>query len=120
MRFERLFSDVIGRYFSVTRSQSEVKAALWRLAGALAREEALYKLGEDELARIYPAVEYLASGNFGGDAYRGLTVAKLAGMCALSEYSFRELFKKYAGTTPKAYIDERRGAQVEALLYSQY
>lgn len=115
-RFERLFSDVIERYFNVMRSQSEVKAALYRLAGALAREEALTQLDEDELARIYPAIEYLAAGNFGGEAYRGLTVSKLARMCALSEFSFRELFKKYTGTTPKAYIDEHRIAQVEALL----
>jgi AraC-like DNA-binding protein len=115
-RYERMFSDIIDRYFNVMRSQSEVKAALYRLVGALTREEALSQLDEDEFARIYPAIEYLTSGNFAGEAYRGLTVSKLAKMCDLSEYTFRELFKKYTGTTPKAYIDEHRIAQVEALL----
>lgn len=114
--FERLFSSVIDKYFNVMRSTYEVKSALYRLAGALAREETLTRLDENALARIYPAVEYLAAGNFNDASYRGLTVSKLAKMCALSEYSFRELFKKYTGKTPKAYIDEHRIEQVEDLL----
>ena len=113
-RFERLFADVINRFFSVIPSPSEVKAALYRLLGALAREEASMRLTEWELARIAPAIERLGAGT--SERLGFYTVGELAKSCCMSEYAFRELFKKYAGVTPKAYLDERRIEQVEALL----
>ena len=112
VRFERLFGEVIDRYFSLIRSRSEVKAALHSLIGELAREEEATRLTEVELMRLSPAIERLADG--GKSLF--LTVAELARICCMSEYSFRELFKKYSGITPKAYIDERRIDQVEELL----
>ena len=107
--FERLFSELCTKYFGMMTPHAEVKAALHRILGALAREESSVNLTEAELARLSPALEYLAANS--GD----IRVAELAKQCCLSEYAFRELFKKYAGMPPKAYILNRRVGQVEAL-----
>lgn len=108
---ERLFRDVVDRYCALISSRSDVKAALHSLLGALAREEESNRLSDAERLRVAPALERLNA----GESSRPPTVAELARLCCMSEYAFRELFKKYAGITPKAYIDERRLRQVEEL-----
>nr|MBQ4317523.1 helix-turn-helix transcriptional regulator [Clostridia bacterium] len=109
-RFSLLFAELCTRYFGMMTPRAEVKAVLQRILGALAREESSGILTDAELARLSPALEYLAQNN--GD----IRVAELAARCNLCEYAFRELFKKYAGMPPKAYIMHRRIEQVEELV----
>lgn len=112
--FERLFTKVQDRFFSIISSTFLVKAELYRLLAALAREEHAIHLTEGETARLTPALDILTK-----PETEPLTVSRLAEVCHLSEYAFRELFKKYAGITPKVYLMERRVERVEALLQSR-
>ena len=108
-RMSRLFSELCTKFFGVMTPRAEVKAVLLRILGTLAREESSGNLTETELAMLTPALEHIAAAD--GD----VRVRELAACCHLSEYAFRELFKKYAGMPPKAFLLERRIANVEAL-----
>jgi AraC-like DNA-binding protein len=109
--FERLFTKVQDRFFSMISSNFLVKGELYRILSALAREEQAMHLTEGEIARLSPALDILSK-----PETEPLTVSHLAEACQLSEYAFRELFKKYAGIPPKVYLMERRVERVEALL----
>lgn len=115
--FERLFSEIIERYFRLPKSELSVKAAVCELFSALAAGEALQKLSERELAMLTPALDALTD-YMVSRSYEPPTVAGLARLCYMSEYSFRELFKRYTGMTPKKYIDLRRIEKVESYLSS--
>ncbi|MBQ8510541.1 MAG: helix-turn-helix domain-containing protein [Clostridia bacterium] len=112
-RTGRLFHAVCDSFFSLLCPRSEVKGALHRLIGELARGGDRVRLTEAELARLDPALTYLSS-----EPSSGVTVAELAARCYLSEYAFRELFKKYAGQPPKTYLIERRVERVEQMFQS--
>ena len=108
-RMSRLFSELCTKFFGVMTPRAEVKSILLRILGALARWESSGSLTEMELAMLTPALEHMTAAD--GD----VRVHELAECCHLSEYAFRELFKKYAGIPPKAFLLERRMERVEAL-----
>lgn len=109
--FEERFRRLNELFFSGSASVSEVKAMLYRIIGKLAGEERFRNLSEWELDYIKPALECLSKGNFGS-----MTVHELAEKCCLSEYSFRELFKKYTGTSPKKYMINQKLDKADILL----
>lgn len=115
--FEHLFEDGVSRFFSPRQSAFAVKSSLCTIFSALADEEKPSKLSEHELMMLSPALEALKDPGVRGEPVP--TVADLARICCMSEYAFRELFKRYAGITPKKFIDIRRIEQVESLLISE-
>ena len=116
-RFKHLFEDGVSKFFSPRQSAFAVKSSLCTIFSALADEEKPSKLSEHELVMLSPALEMLESPGVNGEAVP--TVADLARVCCMSEYAFRELFKRFAGITPKKFIDIRRIEQVESLLISE-
>ncbi len=115
--FRLLFEDAVNKFFSLKRSNLEEKSSLCTILSALANEEKMSALSEHELSMISPALEML-SRPISKDTDVP-TVADLARLCSLSEFAFREIFKRYAGITPKKFIILRRIEQVESLLLSE-
>ena len=116
-RFERLFENTVSYYFSLKRSAMQVKSGLCEILSALAAEEKPNNLSEHELAMLSPALDALSTPGMNGKNVP--TVAELARSCCMSEFAFRELFKRYAGMPPKRFIDLRRVELVESLLISE-
>lgn len=110
-RFAQLFDHVQDAFFSAIPSGLQLKSALYALLSAIGQECSSQQIGERESVMLEPALRILSSSTTGT-----ITVSGLAAACHLSEYAFRELFKKYTGVPPKTYLMERRLEQVEALL----
>lgn len=109
--FLELFQRMSECFFSNNNAVSEVKAKLYRIIGKLANESRFHNLNERELECLKPALQLLAD-----EKMQSVTVRELAARCFLSEYAFRELFKKWAGISPKKYIVLQRLEKADILL----
>lgn len=114
--FRILFEDAVNKFFKLKRSNLEVKSALCAIISALASAETMSAISEHEFSMISPALNLLACPMSKDSDVP--TVAGLARLCCLSEFAFREIFKRYTGITPKKFIILRRIEQVESLLIS--
>lgn len=109
--FAPLFDEIQNAFFSAIPSVFRLKQAVFALLCAVGAEFSRRHITEREYAMLIPALQVLSE-----PMTDAVTVTHLADACHMSEYAFRELFKKYAGVPPKAYLMERRLQQVEALL----
>ncbi len=103
------FETIIEQYFGIIRSPIEIKLSMHKLLALIAREH-LHTISEKDLNKLQPAIDMLRTEQIGK-----ISVNALAKACGLCEYTFRELFKRYSGVTPKAYINKRCVECVENL-----
>lgn len=69
---------------------------------------------QKKFKKIKPAVDYLQANIFHCD----LSVEKLHLLCNLSDTYFRKIFKANFGTTPQAYITNKRLSQARSIILS--
>ncbi|MEI6521626.1 MAG: AraC family transcriptional regulator [bacterium] len=95
---------------------SAVRALIWTIMVELHRliegtQTTVYQ--EDAIARLAPALEYIAH-NYDEE----IRVEDLATMCSVSDSTLRRLFQTVAGQTPQEYLNHLRINMASALLKS--
>lgn len=103
---EEMFENIVSLYFKnrVLSTKSEFYAILSRIAENRTEENG---------STVWEGIKYIED-NFN----QPITVGELAKMCAVSETSFRRIFKETTGESPVKYINRLKIAKAKELLKS--
>ena len=101
-----MFENIVSLYFKnrVLSTKSEFYAILSRIAENRTEENG---------SAVWEGIKYIED-NFN----QPITVGELAKMCAVSETSFRRIFKETTGESPVKYINRLKIAKAKELLKS--